>query len=192
MGTRCSSAFVIRDNIKKREKSLPFDWLDMPLTAISNFVSIKHEDISNFTEKYFEEMGTAHIHSDGTWFPHDIEFVDNRYWALKPDTKDKFTRRLKRLSETLSSEGFFVFLTTIIKNGKYQLEDFDRLKELLEEKVGKENCIFVTINLGEDKINGNHYNYLVEADPNDDGYKMWEKDITEKLKTAIEHFGGKI
>ena len=190
LGTRCSSAFVIRDNIEKREFSLPFDWLDMPLTAISNFISVKYENIDNFTNNYFDELGSAHIHADGTWFPHDIVWHNNT-WTLKPNTKEKFARRLKRLSELLITDGFFVFLTTIIKEDKYEFDDFEKLKIQLEEIVGKENCVFITINLGKDFINENHYNYLIEPADDDDGLKIWEKNIAEKLNIALEHFGRK-
>lgn len=182
LGTRCTSAFVVRDNMGKREMSLPFDWLDLPITAIKKFLSIKPKDVEYVLTEYFEKLGDAHKHDDGTWFPHDIEFIDGT-WKLKKDTKDKFIRRLNRFNDLLDKDECFVFLTSVLNNGMYKLEDYIELKTLLEHK--SENIVFITINLGDDFINGNHFNFNIpQLKTVDEGLKKWEALIYE---TIINH-----
>ena len=198
LGTRCSSAFVIRDNFKKRECSLPFDWLDMPITAITNFLSFGPLEIDEKIDEYFKELGTGHKHTDGTWFPHDIEFID-KTWKLKTETKDKFLKRLKRFNDLIQTENnFFLFLTVILEKGMYKTEDFNKLKELIDSKV--HNCAFITINLGHesDFQFNNHFNLSIPQLEVDPGLKEWEKIIYENIeshagiKKYIEENGGDI
>jgi hypothetical protein len=176
----------MRDNLKKREFSLPFDWLDLPVSSMMNFLSVKTSDIDTFVEDYFKEMGTGHIHSDGTWFPHDIEFIDNRFWRLKPDSSAKFARRLKRLNEILDSPGFFVFLTVAIEPDKKKMEGFDLLKIQLRDRT-KGNCVFVTVNMDGNLVDGDdHFNFNIVANPKeDDELKMWERQIAEKVNLVL-------
>lgn len=203
LGTRCSSAFVVRDNIKKRELALPFDWLDLSIISICQFVKLNsHEDVIDYVNLYFEKIGedphkhedsdilNYSKHPDGTWFAHEIELIDGAY-KLKPGTKNKFIKRLSRLIQILNSDEFCVFLTIMFEEGMYSFEDYETLKNILRSKV-KNNAIFITVNLGNepDFHIENHFNFRIpQLDKFDDGLKGWESLIGERIKTVLPEDG---
>ncbi len=198
-GTRCSSAFIIRDNFKQRKEALPFDWLDMPISALKQFVNLEESDVDSFVDSYFESVGTIgykyeetdllayNRHLDGTWFAHDIELIDNSY-RLKEGTKEKFKRRLLRLLKIINDpNNFLFFLTVIYKTEMYSAPDFDKVRQFLNKKV-LDRSVFVTVNL--DHIGfypRNQFNFHIpQLETFDDGLKGWEALIYDTISSDLK------
>lgn len=169
--------------------ALPFDWLDMPIKSILQFVKLNSEkEVVDYVNEYWKNphLLSSAKHTDGTWFPHDIEFIDGTYKFIH-GTKDKFTRRLARLINLLNTDAIFVFLTVMFEQSMYPASDYEVLKNVLREKT-KGNALFITINLGNEPENYDHehFNFVVpQIGKHDEGLKGWEKLICERIKEEI-------
>lgn len=163
LGTRCSTATILNIHFKKRLFSLPFDWIDLPIRNISQFIDIEKGKQEEFTINYFKNVKLhTQRHVDNTWFPHDLHTVDFPENEVMGRTLEKYIRRMKRLHDVLETSESFVFFTTCAVCGSHgNLSDFNKLKSLIEGKVNKPS-IFVSINLENyNFVEGNHYNFHI-------------------------------
>ncbi len=189
LGTRCTSASIVKELFNQRQKSYPFDWVDIPLENIGKF--IRPDNIEEFTKNYFFEVSSQR-HPDGTWFPHD--FIPSHYGGdisfMNNDTIVKYTRRLTRLHNTLKGEETLVFLTVFVHVKEENSGHFQQLRNLILEKSFAK-CLFITVNLlpcthieGDVNSNGSHFNFVSlppESGSEFKAWKTWEEDIYEKI-----------
>lgn len=191
LGTRCSTATILNVHFKKRLYSLPFDWVDLPIRNMNQFISVREGEEETFLTGYFKDVTmNTQRHKDGTWFPHDLhthKFPTTEI-VLK-NTFEKYLRRLKRLVHVLSSQpDEFIFLTLCAFPETHGTSsEFNLLEELIESKT-KSKCTFVTINLVDfDFQLGNHYNFAVPLETGDnlkgENYARWEREIVEKINS---------
>jgi len=109
-GTRCTSAEVIFD-LGLRFGSLPFDWIDSPMSGIKSFFPGTRERTEEFVRNYFSEVQQQRHPNDNTWFPHD--FVTNTP-EEREDIIQKYIRRFYRLFDYLQQgDHEIVLLSTI-------------------------------------------------------------------------------
>ena len=182
LGCRCSTAFILRDNLKVRETSLPFDWINIPLPNIAKFIDLpKGTSIEVFCKQYFDEV-KAQVHTDGTWFPHDYILTD-----LSRESDEtvlaRYTRRVERLHSLLSSSKRLVFLTTASHFDAENIQHYNHLREIIKKRNA--NSYFVSVNVfPEDTVietSHNGYNFYLEKEPNGDHeFKRWEATIAQK------------
>lgn len=201
LGLRCSAAGMLVGHFA-RKMSLPFDWVDLPLTAIIDGISIQG-DIAQYVEIFIASVDiSTQRHPNGTWFPHDIiaptaallppqEFM--AYWSnFFKDMREKYTRRYKRLYNLFDSGDNLVFVTVIPRQDDSNIPVYDRIKTILANRV-KGQCIFVTANLypwEEAKYDGNNNLAVnVNATLGTTGDAIWakfEQDIADRLRN-YEH-----
>lgn len=181
LGTRCSSAFVVQNQLKVRTSSLPLDWVDLPIRNILQFVRLDMPEIDSFMEEYFNNIGVGLKHTDGSHFPHD-EIYNNKEVEL-----EKYTRRMRRLIELIKYSNIpITYLTVIADPLNGGVEDYNSLKLYLD-KFGTNNQ-FITINLYDyDFILGNHTNYHIPLSTTlelatGDTFAEWEENIGHRIK----------
>jgi hypothetical protein len=193
LGTRCSTAYVLRDNLGLRRQSLPFDWVDIPIQNIKQFIDIKKNEIPSFIDNYFNQIPKTHDrHPDGTWFPHD-KFTGEIYEDALSDIKDKYCKRLERLHDLFQSDKRLVFLTVFSEYNPYNIGSFLELKGVLSNK-----CLitpfFISVNLffetGSDgrmtasSLNEfDHVDYSIEKKNTDTEFKEFEAEIARQIST---------
>jgi len=172
LGIRCSAAFVIGNELGKRMQAFPFDWID---TSVENITKILEMNVTGFTKYLNEVQSHTQRHPDGTYFPHDIDYVDGKFTK---EITGKYVRRFIRLKSVLSSDAKIVFLT-VFKN----LADSPANYGLLTDKITsiRSNNIFITVNLFDHDVNiGNHYNFYIPVTGSN--FSLWEKQIGNKIK----------
>ncbi len=189
LGTRCTSAAVIKEQFNQRVKSYPFDWISIPIKNVAQF--IRCENVEGFTKGYLSEI-VSQNHPDGTWFPHDfvLDHYNGNSELMHSDTLLKYTRRIQRLHDTLKNGETLCFLITMVSSEDDYNHHFQLLRNLiLEKSSGK--CLFITVNLlpwshieGDANTNGSHFNFHVPLPPGDGSFKMWkdwEKNIFDTI-----------
>lgn len=190
LGTRCSSAFVFKDNLKVRTKSFPFDWIDAPIKNLIQFVDIEKNQIEEKLTQFFSEFPENDSkHPDGTWFPHDI-FPNTDYYDIMDSVKDKYIKRLERLHDAFTS-GKTLFFLTIFDSCKYidYAQYYLKLRYAIDSKCTG-NTVFVSINGTNENVcltdnNGKlfHANFYIERRLEDEQFKLLEQDIATMLLT---------
>lgn len=142
LGLRCSCAFVLKNQMKVRKYSLPFDWIDLSPRAIKNLIEMPQDNIEGFVSHYLDGVERQKHKEYGTYFPH--HFVDN---CDIGELKKTFTRRFTRLFELLNSGNDCVFLTLFPYTDMQTVSDYHNLIGKVEG-LTKGYCYFISINLG--------------------------------------------
>lgn len=178
-GTRCSAATVLKEYLHKREASLPFDWIDISMKALINFIPESRGNIRNHVYHYLGEIVDQKHPYDETWFVHD--FPKGRHATEKEFQQicDKYIRRFNRLFDNLNSGYKIVMLTVIAHVNDDNLIPY----EVAADKIG-EMCrgpfYPVVINLSEHDTNFDVINLSVLFE---DDWTKFHRDIAAKLTT---------
>lgn len=187
LGTRCNGATIIKEHIKGRQFSMPFDWIDIPIKNISKIIGFSLEE---FRDYLLQVKSNTQRHPDGTWLPHDIDYVDHK---LSEVIISKYQRRFERFKQVLSEENDLCFLT-VLAHASGQMgdaHDFYVLKDIILSKT-KNKCKFITINLSKEDFEStsNHFNFHVPlpymAEPDGTVFADWEKVIYDRIKLTVE------
>ncbi len=176
LGTRCSSAAILYD-LGKRKCSYPFDWVDIELSAILNFITLQKDTIEEYLKEYFNSINVEFRSSiDNTWFPHDFKVDMDKQTAI-PKVIAKYTRRFSRMFELFDSGKDIVFLTVIPYVDSKNHKSYEAIKERLNFIV-KGNVHFITINHADyNFIDDKHTNFYIPL-------KDWDM-FHEEIKKSI-------
>lgn len=194
-GTRCNSASIIKNGLGREQASYPFDWIDIGLPAMLNWLKVPEGQIVEYTYDYIKKL-TLINKDDSTWFPHEMLLKGGgntpELWdKITDNIAQKYVRRLKRLHLMLKAPSDILFLTTLpeIRDGGLlttNINTYEEIKQTVVNLVPHGRCFFVTINLFRaDKQIGNdrlfHVNYHIPVTD----WALYDKQITEKLKALI-------
>jgi len=155
LGTRCSSAGVIGELMKKRNNSYPFDWIDTPLFNVLKFLQYDKNNINEILLEYFAKVDekTFRHEIDNTWFPHDF--------PIKEDLVTKYVRRFNRMYDLFDSNKNIVFLTVLPHFNESNIVHYDYIKKFLDVRV-KGKCTFISVNVMEfNYFDNNHINFSI-------------------------------
>lgn len=196
LGTRCNSASIIKNGLGIEQASYPFDWIDIGLPAILEWLKVPEDKLIEYTYAYIKKL-TLINKDDGTWFPHEMlydggENVPELWDKITNNVACKYVRRLKRLHLMLKAPSDILFLTTMpeTKDGGLltnNINTYEEIKRTIVNLVPHGRCFFVSINLFRaDKQIGNgnlfHINYHI---PTTD-WAVYDHTITEKLKELVQ------
>lgn len=115
LGTNCSASFILK-KMGLRTFSLPFDWVDSPVSGIhaalvdllelnKNMSINKRADI--FVSQYIRLMSIQRHKIYGIWHPHDV-FSNKRELI---EIRKKYVRRIERFINIINDGSRIVFLT---------------------------------------------------------------------------------
>jgi len=119
LGVCCSAAYICRSHTNLTQKAYAFDWAQINIDSMCNMLQLNKTNIPLFLNEYFSDVDFQNegIHTKTkSKFPHEKK-------ADKNVIIDKYTRRLIRLNEDISSlqkKLFVVFFLsgTIIPENK--------------------------------------------------------------------------
>lgn len=188
LGTRCSAAGIIQQHFKKREMSLPFDWIDTPVKNLIQFINIDREMVTPIVKNYFlNQVNTqTHRHPDGTWFPHDLTLMpDGGYRMIVENILEKYIRRFNRLHDLFYSGRNLVFFNVNAHVNQDNANKFVDLRRILYKKC-KGRTSFVSINLVEEDfydVSYDHYHFHIPLISGTTGqeFAIWEKQIYDRI-----------
>lgn len=188
LGTRCSAAYVVRDQLKKRHFSLPFDWIGMPgIAPMTKFIGLDLPGVDEFMFNYFEKVSIAsQRHPDEMWYVHDIVGItpDNGAEVMR-EVRERYARRFKRFIELLLSGKSLVFISVMAVADYDDPVQFDKLKQAIRERATGE-CFFITINLVKTHfVKHDHVNFYIpinESAPMDERFYKLECEVAEVIK----------
>lgn len=190
LGTRCSAAYVVRDQLKKRQFSLPFDWIGMPgIYPMIKFFGVELKDVDDFMYEYFQKVRIdTQRHPDEMWFVHDVVGItgDNGEQVMR-QVKEKYIRRFKRFIELLKSGKPLVFITVM---GSASIDDalhFEELKTTIRAAaIG--TCFFITVNLVKTYFEKpDHVNFYIPIDESADFADKFHKLETDTAQRLLTH-----
>ncbi len=139
-GTRCNSASIIDHKLNKRSASYPFDWIDISLKTMLEFLNMDRNNIPAHISNYLDHVNAeTQRHEDGTWFPHD--FADPL-----DVIKEKYIRRFHRLFDLLESDKDIIFLTILPHLTPDSGIGFYKIADKINTIV-KGKCTFIAVNL---------------------------------------------
>ena len=177
LGIRCNSASIIKNDFNNTKESYPFSWIDIQLKNMLSFLSVPHDQITQYLTIYFKSFDKKTLRSsvDDTWFPHDFK-------EKKEPITAKYLRRFKRMYSLFDSGNDILFLTTIAHFKSDQHNLFEKIKSTVCNQV-KGKCFFLTVNLYNfDSTDKNHINFYV---PISDTWADYDKIIAEKIKLLL-------
>lgn len=198
LGTRCSAATILKDHFKVREFSLPFDWIDIPIKNIVQFIerfSSSEEYLINYVTDYII-ASQGQRHPDGTYFPHD--FVSSHF-STETDmmryTIEKFQRRFLRLREVFkSTDSRKIFFTVCSQVQSEESErEYTYLTYTIKHKLSSAP-VFIAVNLYDYDFNTElgdpaFFNFHVPIskplkEMTGADWAAWELDIVEKISLS--------
>ncbi len=204
LGTRCSAATILKDHFKVREFSLPFDWIDIPIQNIEQFIE-RFSGSDDYLKDYVTDYilkSSSQRHLDGTYFPHDfIPWHFNSLLEMVQATSEKYRRRFLRLKEIFKSSDRKIFFTVFSQpQSDVGKNSYSLLATSIRRKLTS-SPVFITVNLYDYDFNADNYDFNVGVvDPSFFNFHVpiskplkemtgadwaaWELDIVEKISLS--------
>lgn len=180
LGTRCTAATIL-NLTNTRKNAYPFDWCDLPISAILELVKMPHstdDEIKTYLDNYFNQVRSQR-HPNGAWYPHDFIPTDNTEHQLA-DIKSKYFRRFKRMFDLFKSGNDIVFLTVLSNYEESQQWHYYELFSYLYMFRIKGSTCCISINLlNYPKTNFGHTNLVI---PFYGDWGRFDSDIIAALK----------
>lgn len=183
LGTHCNSASIIKDKLGMRQSSFPFDWIDVSLQTILQYLKVPRSQIDAYFTDYISKL-TLIDKPNNAWYPHELVDHGDVVRAIA----DKYIRRYHRMHDAFESGNDILFLTAM-PHMDYDVRNvhYDAITERLIDAV-KGKCIFVSINVSQkdfDKQLRNGAVHINRVVPLNNDWGNFDKTIADIVRQAL-------
>lgn len=126
-----------------RQSSFPFDWIDVSLQTILQYIKVPRTQIDEYFTDYISKL-TLIDKPNNAWYPHELFDHSDVVKAIT----DKYIRRYHRMHDAFESGNEILFLTTLahVNNKVDNKAHYTAIMEHLIDIVAG-RCTFVSINV---------------------------------------------